>query len=70
MNYLNTTQVLYALNQTLLQHESIRYGHIRSNHTTDDMIRHYNCGNLNEALFNEDSSNVIYIIKSIIIDQN
>ncbi|XP_075677143.1 metalloprotease TIKI1-like isoform X2 [Dermatophagoides pteronyssinus] len=58
LNYLNTTQVLYALNQTLLQHENIRFGHLRSNHTTNDMINHYNCGNLNEALFNEDSSNI------------
>ncbi|KAH7639624.1 metalloprotease tiki1-like isoform x1 [Dermatophagoides farinae] len=58
LNYLNTTQVLYALNQTLLQHEHIRRGYLRSNHTTDDMIRHYNCGNLNEALFNEDSANI------------
>ncbi|OTF83463.1 hypothetical protein BLA29_010739 [Euroglyphus maynei] len=70
LNYLNTTQVLYALNQTLLQHESIRYGHIRSNHTTDDMIRHYNCGNLNEALFNEDSSNVIHFKSIFLIKTN
>lgn len=30
----------------------------KSNYTTDDMIRHYNCGDLNEALFNEDSTTV------------
>lgn len=56
---MNNTQVLYALNQTLLQHEGIRRGSKRSNHTTDEMIRHYNCGNLNEALFSEDSAQVI-----------
>lgn len=61
---------MYALNQTLFQHESIRRGMARSNYTTDDMIRHYNCGDLNEALFNEDSTTVTYFFYDIMIIMN
>ncbi|KAF7491258.1 Metalloprotease TIKI2 [Sarcoptes scabiei] len=69
LNYLNTTQVLYALNQTLIQHESIRAGIKRSNHTTDEMIKHYNCGNLNEALFKEDSANIPLLKNQTILEE-
>lgn len=58
MNRLNFTQALFALNQTLLQHESIRRGTVQSGMTTDELIRHYNCGNLNEVIFNQDTAQV------------
>lgn len=61
MNGLNATQVLYALNRTLLQHEMIRYGAIRPELTTDELIHHYNCGNLNEAVFNRDSAQLPFL---------
>ena len=58
MNGLNFSQVIFALNQTLNQHENIRRGRLRSKLTTDDLISHYNCGNLNEIIFNQDTINV------------
>lgn len=57
-------QVLFALNQTLLQHESLRAGSLQAPYTTEDLIKHYNCGDLNAVIFNHDTSqvsrNVVY----------
>ncbi len=51
-------QVLFALNQTLLQHESLRAGIMQGAFTTEDLITHYNCGDLNSIIFNHDTSQV------------
>ncbi|XP_054162305.1 metalloprotease TIKI2-like [Oppia nitens] len=64
LNGLNFSQVVFALNQTLYQHESIRLGILSSTLTTDDLIKHYNCGYLNELIFNYDTSQVPKIIRN------
>ncbi|XP_075038138.1 metalloprotease TIKI2 [Mixophyes fleayi] len=56
LNRLNLSQVLFALNQTLLQHESLRAGSFQAPYTTEDLIKHYNCGDLNSVIFSHDSS--------------
>ncbi|XP_046324670.1 metalloprotease TIKI2 isoform X2 [Marmota monax] len=56
LNGLNFSQVLFALNQTLLQHESVRAGSLQVPYTTEDLIKHYNCGDLNAVIFNHDTS--------------
>ncbi|MGH0178620.1 UNVERIFIED_CONTAM: hypothetical protein FKN15_078546 [Acipenser sinensis] len=53
-----TAKVIFALNQTLLQQESLRAGSLQVPYTTDDLIKHYNCGDLNSIIFNHDSSQV------------
>lgn len=58
LNGLESSQVVFALNQTLRQHEDIRRGRWRQRITTDDLIRHYNCGDLNEMILNYDNSRV------------
>lgn len=58
LNGLNATQVLFALNQTLKQHENIRHGRLRATMTTDDLIRHYNCGDLNAIVFRQETVQV------------
>lgn len=51
-------QVLFALNQTLLQHEGVRAGSLQGAYTTEDLITHYNCGDLSSIIFNHDNSQV------------
>uniref|UniRef100_A0A4W5QJR8 Metalloprotease TIKI n=1 Tax=Hucho hucho TaxID=62062 RepID=A0A4W5QJR8_9TELE len=51
-------QVIFALNQTLLQQESVRAGSLQVSYTTEDLIKHYNCGDLNSIIFNHDTSQV------------
>lgn len=51
-------QVVFALNQTLLLQESLRAGGLKVPYTTEDLIRHYNCGDLNSIIFNHDGSQV------------
>ncbi|XP_046870885.1 metalloprotease TIKI1 [Hypomesus transpacificus] len=58
LNGLNFSQVIFALNQTLLQQESLRAGSLQVPYTTEDLIKHYNCGDLNSIIFNHDSSQV------------
>lgn len=53
-----SAQVLFALNQTLLQHESVRAGSLQAPYTTEDLIKHYNCGDLSAVIFNHDTSQV------------
>ncbi|XP_041594319.1 metalloprotease TIKI2 isoform X2 [Vulpes lagopus] len=60
LNGLNFSQVLFALNQTLLQHESVRAGSLQAPYTTEDLIKHYNCGDLNAVIFNHDTAQVIF----------
>lgn len=56
LNELNFSQVLFALNQTLRQHETYRKSKVAMPYTTDDLIHHYNCGDLNSIIFNQDSA--------------
>ncbi|KAL3869663.1 hypothetical protein ACJMK2_042327 [Sinanodonta woodiana] len=56
LNELNFSQVLFALNQTLWQQEVLRMSKGRSLYTTDDLIHHYNCGDLNSIIFDHDSA--------------
>ncbi|KAK9975460.1 hypothetical protein ABG768_023500 [Culter alburnus] len=58
LNGLNFSQVIFALNQTLLQQESLRAGSLQVPYTTEDLIKHYNCGDLNSIVFNHDTSQV------------
>lgn len=58
LNGLNFSQVIFALNQTLLQQESLRAGSLQVPYTTEDLIQHYNCGDLNSIIFNHDTSQV------------
>ncbi|KAM8962092.1 metalloprotease TIKI1 [Pelodytes ibericus] len=64
LNGLNFSQVVFALNQTLLQQESLRAGSLQTPYTTEDLIKHYNCGDLNSIIFNRDSSQVPNFINS------
>ncbi|XP_077331543.1 metalloprotease TIKI1 isoform X1 [Lithobates pipiens] len=64
LNGLNLSQVIFALNQTLLQQESRRAGSLQAPYTTEDLIKHYNCGDLNSIIFNHDSSQVPHILNS------
>ncbi|EHB09001.1 UPF0632 protein A [Heterocephalus glaber] len=57
-----TGHVLFALNQTLLQHESVRAGSLQAPYTTEDLIKHYNCGDLNAVIFNHDTSQTIVLL--------
>lgn len=50
--------MIFALNQTLLQQESLRAGSLQVPYTTEDLIKHYNCGDLNSIIFNHDTSQV------------
>ncbi|CAH1773488.1 unnamed protein product [Owenia fusiformis] len=58
LNELNLSQVVFALNQTLYQHEKIRLARNPVPYTTGDLIKHYNCGDLNAVIFNHDTSQV------------
>ncbi|XP_075787430.1 metalloprotease TIKI1 isoform X1 [Pelodiscus sinensis] len=58
LNGLNFSQVIFALNQTLLQQESLRAGSLQTPYTTEDLIKHYNCGDLNSIIFSHDTSQV------------
>ncbi|XP_043094659.1 metalloprotease TIKI1 isoform X2 [Puntigrus tetrazona] len=58
LNGLNFSQVIFALNQTLLQQESLRAGALPVPYTTEHLIKHYNCGDLNSIIFNHDTSQV------------
>ena len=43
--------MIFALNQTLNFQEKLRVGQATLAYTTDDLIEHYNCGDLNTVLF-------------------
>ncbi|XP_057697160.1 metalloprotease TIKI2 [Corythoichthys intestinalis] len=64
LNGLNFSQVLFALNQTLLQHEGVRAGSLQGSYTTEDLITHYNCGDLSSIIFNHDNSQLPHFINS------
>ncbi|CAI9742931.1 Hypothetical predicted protein [Octopus vulgaris] len=56
LNELNFSQVLFALNQTLRQHETYRKNKVAMPYTTDHLVQQYNCGDLNSIIFNQDTS--------------
>ena len=58
LNGLTYGQVIFALNQTLQQHEDIRHGRVKPSYTTDDLINNYQCGNINSVVFNQDTAQV------------
>ncbi|KAK7888939.1 hypothetical protein WMY93_024499 [Mugilogobius chulae] len=64
LNGLNFSQVLFALNQTLLQHEGVRAGSLQGSYTTEDLITHYNCGDLSSIIFNHDTSQLPHFINN------
>ena len=51
-------QVIFALNHTLSQHEAARHSGREMAYTTEDLIHHYNCGDLNAVIFNHDTAQV------------
>lgn len=57
LNSLNNTQVLFALNHTLIQQENLRFGIQNEGHyfSTDDLIQHYRQGNLDKVIFNQEN---------------
>ncbi|XP_033118305.1 metalloprotease TIKI1-like [Anneissia japonica] len=64
LNGLNFSQVLFALNQTLFQHESLRSGESHMSYTTEDLIRHYNCGDLDSVIFNRDTAQLARMLNT------
>lgn len=60
-------QVIFALNQTLLQQESLRAGSFQIPYTTEDLIKHYNCGDLNSIIFNHDTSQVSLATTALVL---
>ncbi|KAG5851265.1 hypothetical protein ANANG_G00091230 [Anguilla anguilla] len=70
LNGLNFSQVLFALNQTLLQHEGVRAGSLQGSYTTEDLISHYNCGDLGAIIFNHDTSQLPHFINSSLPDHD
>ncbi|XP_016112652.1 metalloprotease TIKI1-like, partial [Sinocyclocheilus grahami] len=58
LNRFSFSQVMFALNQTLLQQESLRAGGLQVPYTTEHLIKHYNCGDLRSIIFNHDASQV------------
>ncbi|KAL4236379.1 Metalloprotease TIKI1 [Mactra antiquata] len=64
LNDLNFSQVVFALNWTLWQHESYRLSESAIPYTTDDLIQHYNCGDLDDIIFNTDSTQVPNLLNS------
>ncbi|XP_060788525.1 metalloprotease TIKI2 isoform X1 [Neoarius graeffei] len=68
LNGLSFSQVLFALNQTLRQHEGVREGSVQGPFTTEDLITHYNCGDLSAIIFNHDSSQLPHFLNSSLLD--
>ncbi|KAM9585491.1 LOW QUALITY PROTEIN: metalloprotease TIKI1 [Trichechus inunguis] len=69
LNGLNFSQVILALNQTLLQQESLRAGSVQIPYTTKDLIKLYNCGDLRSIIFSHDSSQVPNFINATLPPQ-
>ncbi|XP_069736127.1 metalloprotease TIKI1-like isoform X2 [Phaenicophaeus curvirostris] len=67
LNGLNFSQVVFALNQTLLQQESLRAGSFQIPYTTEDLIKHYSCGDLSSIIFNHDTSQVPNFINATLL---
>ncbi|XP_071536690.1 metalloprotease TIKI1-like isoform X2 [Panulirus ornatus] len=61
LNGLNFSQVVFALNHTLSQQENLRAGDGRLTYTTDHLITHYNCGDLDAVIFSQDTTQVPHL---------
>ncbi|XP_050706707.1 metalloprotease TIKI2-like, partial [Eriocheir sinensis] len=61
LNGLNFSQVVFALNHTLAQQEILREGEGRLTYTTDHLITHYNCGDLDAVIFSQDTTQVPHL---------
>ncbi|XP_053359320.1 metalloprotease TIKI2 isoform X1 [Clarias gariepinus] len=68
LNGLSFSQVLFALNQTLRQLEDVREGSVQGPFTTEDLISHYNCGDLSSIIFNQDTSQLPHFLNSSLLD--
>jgi len=55
LNALNRSQVIFALNQTLLQAENVRLGLAKPTFSTDELIRLYRTGELDAFYFKQDA---------------
>ncbi|XP_012944285.1 metalloprotease TIKI1 [Aplysia californica] len=64
LNQLNLSQVLFALNQTLSQHERLRDDKSRPACSSDALIQHYNCGDLNSLMLNRDTIQVPALVNA------
>lgn len=65
LNELNFSQVLFALNQTLWQHEAYRASEEGgTRYTTDELIYHYNCGDLNAVILNQNTAQVRSLVNN------
>lgn len=63
LNGLNEKEAFFVLNQTLSQHESILQDPMHLEATSNDkLIYHYNCGNLNETIFDQLTSQVLLVL--------
>ena len=62
--YLLYFQVVFALNRTLRQHEAYRLSNSAIPFTTDDLIHHYNCGDLNDIIFKKDTAQIPSFLNS------
>ena len=58
VSYLFFFKVVFALNQTLHHQELLRAGDHSTPYTTDDLIKHYNCGDLDAVIFSHDTAQV------------
>ncbi|KAL4660461.1 metalloprotease TIKI1 [Arapaima gigas] len=59
MNGLTLSEVTFALNQSLLHQEKLRdTGQSSTYYTTSDLIKHYNCGDLDAVIFSRDTTQV------------
>ncbi|MPC72779.1 Metalloprotease TIKI2 [Portunus trituberculatus] len=56
-------RVVFALNHTLAQQEILREGDGRLTYTTDHLITHYNCGNLDAVIFSQDTTQLEFVVK-------
>nr|XP_053655177.1 metalloprotease TIKI2-like [Cherax quadricarinatus] len=61
LNGLNFSQVVFALNHTLSQQEILREGEGHLTYTTDHLITHYNCGDLDAVIFSQDTTQVPHL---------
>lgn len=58
LNALNNSQVMVALNQTLVLHEKIRRNKAKLTYSTRELIYHYNCGDLTDILYSQKMSSL------------
>ena len=51
-------QVILALKQTLILHEKVRRGEQNLPFSTEQLIYHYNCGDLKDVLLSQEASSI------------